>query len=342
MRACRGLVDAGRGRSCRLRRLLKTQTMVPDLTTSNPLTSITGQPPERAEPVAENLDPVGLWAFESRHSESFAMGFTRHRFVKLLLITQGSGTVHGDWGDRICKTGDLVVVPAGLRHRIIDDPRHPISLYGLGIAAKLLRCVPGVTSSLPSGVMPAEQLGPLRLEQRMRRLLYAHGQPDRVYRLAAVAAALDLVAQVLLAAQASPPHTLPAEPLLRQPEDRASSLSRTPGQEPVGGGDPMLESYLVWLQHNFFEAQSLDDAARACGMSRRYFTAAFRRRTGRTWLDYRNRLRVQHAIELLQNTDRKMASIAFQSGFDDLSTFYRAIHRVAGLRPGQLRGPEST
>lgn len=305
-------------------------------TINHPLT-LSALPPPRAEPVAENLDPIGLWAFESRHSESFAMGFTRHRFVKLLLITQGSGTVHGDWGDRVCKMGDLVVVPAGLRHRIIDDPRHPIALYGLGIAAKLLRCVPGVTAALPSGVLRAEQLGPLRLEQRMRRLLYAHRQADQVYRLAAVAAALDLVAQVLLAVQVSPPHGTATEPVVRSPEEGTGSLSGAAAAEAAVGDDPMLESYLVWLQHNFFESQSLDDAARACGMSRRHFTAAFRRRTGRTWLDYRNRLRVQHAIDLLQNTDRKMASIAFQSGFDDLSTFYRVVHRVAGLRPGQLR-----
>src|SRR5690606_27431674 len=112
-------------------------------------------------------------------------------------------------------------VPARLRHRIIDDSRHPISLYGLGIAAKLLRCVPGVTASLPSGVLRSEQRGPLRLEQRMRRLLYAHGQPDRVYRLAAVAAALDLVAQVSLAALSEP-----AGQLARPAGERNASASR--------------------------------------------------------------------------------------------------------------------
>jgi AraC-like DNA-binding protein/mannose-6-phosphate isomerase-like protein (cupin superfamily) len=331
------LSSGDHGRSSRRHLLAKTKTMNVHPATTNSSAPLLAPPAERTEPVAENLDPVGLWAFESRHSASFAMGLTRHRFVKLLLITQGSGTIQGDWGDRVCKTGDLVVVPAGLRHRIIDDPRHPMALYGLGIAAKLLRCVPGVTASLPSGVLRAEQLGPLRLEQRMRRLLYAHRQPDRVYRLAAVAAALDLVAQVLLAVQVAPSHGTPVERLARQPVERSSGLSGAATGEAAVGDDPMLESYLVWLQHNFFEPQSLDDAARACGMSRRHFTAAFRRRTGRTWLDYRNRLRAQHAIDLLQNTDRKMASIAFQSGFDDLSTFYRVIHRVAGLRPGQLR-----
>ncbi len=284
----------------------------------------------RTEPVDEQLDSVGLWAFESRHGDAFTMAFTRHRFVKMLLIIGGSGTVEGDWGDPICKTGDLVVVPAGLRHRIIDHPRQPISLYGLGIASKLLRCVPDACASLPRGVLHADQLGPLRLEQRMRRLLYAHNQPEALYRLVSVAAALDLVAQVSLAlipaSADSPPHD--ATKLNDLMDEDAEA------QEPR---DPMLESYLLWLQHNFFEAQTLDDAARACGMSRRCFTSAFRLRTGRTWLDYRNRLRAQHAIDLLRSTDRKMASIAFQSGFDDLSTFYRVIQRVSGMRPGRLR-----
>lgn len=286
----------------------------------------------RSKPVREKLDPVGLWAFESRHGDSFTMDFTRHQFLKLLLITQGSGAVQGDWGEPVCKTGDLVVVPAGLRHRVIDHPRQPISLYGLGIAGKLLRCVPEAGLSLPSGVLRADQLGPLRLEQRMRRLLYAHAQSEPVYRLAAVAAALDLVAQAALA-----PVSSAHRPLAPSHGEPLGEWSSEPAQASHDPPDPMLESYLAWLQHSFFEPQTLDDAARACGMSRRGFTAAFRLRTGRTWLEYRNRLRAQHAIELLRSTDRKMASIAFQSGFDDLSTFYRVIHRVAGLRPGQLR-----
>lgn len=289
-------------------------------------------PPKRIAPVEENLDESGIWAFESQHGDTFQMDFTRHRFIKLLLITAGAGVIEGDWGKPVCKKGDLIVVPAGMRHKIVDSHRQPISLYGLGIAHKLFRPIAGVTDAFPSGVLQAQQLGPLRLENRMRRLLYTHRQGDPLHRLASVAAALDLISQVSLAV------TSPGVPLAElDAMDDDLQTPTLPLPATTIESDPMIETYLTWLQHNFFEPQSLGDAARACGMSRRGFTTAFRNQTGRTWLDHVNRLRVQHAITLLQTTNRKMASIAFQCGFEDLSTFYRVMHRITGHRPGAYR-----
>lgn len=285
------------------------------------------KPPRRVRPVDEPIDASGILAFESRHGEAFQMSLTRHPFLELLLITAGGGVIQGDWGRRRCGRGDLVVLPPGMRHRIVDHPRQPISLYGLGIAQRWLASVPGSVGAIPEGIVPADTLGPLRLEHRMRRLLYTHGRGDPASRMAALAASLDLLSQVMLAT---------GPPADRRRLAGSADLSRE-GAAAVGEADPMLESYLVWLQHNFFESQSLDDAVLACGMSRRSFTTAFRHRTGQTWLEYLNRLRVEHAIELLQTTDRKMTSIAFRCGFDDLSTFYRAFHRITGKRPGQWR-----
>jgi len=278
-------------------------------------------PPKRIVPVEEKLDETGIWAFESQHGDTFQMDFTCHQFLKLLLITAGAGVIEGDWGEQVCKKGDLVFVPAGLRHKIVDSWRQPISLYGLGIAPHLFRSVDRVVEAFPSGVLQAQLLGPLRLENRLRRLLYTHRQGGPLHRLATVAGALDLVAQVSLAIATSSYTTAENDTAVQLDDDC----------------DPLVETYVIWLQHNFFEPQSLADAAQACGMSRRGFTTAFRRLTGRTWLDYVNRLRVQHAIKLLQTTHRKMASIGFQCGFEDLSTFYRVMHRITGQRPGAFR-----
>jgi len=276
-------------------------------------------PSRRTQPVEERLDTAGIWAFESHHGDAFTMDFTRHDFWKWLLLTRGGGVLDGDWGQPVCVTGDLVVIPPGLRHRIVDHPRQAISLYGLGIAPSVLAGVPDLTEHLPSGVLSAADLAPLRLKRRMRRLLYTHGRQDPLHRLATVAAAVDLVAEVSLAC--------------------AGMRSTRFDPVPVGTTevDPMLESYLAWLENHFFESLRLDDGAAACGMSRRGFTSAFRKRTGRSWLDHVNRLRVGHAMGLLRTTDRKLASLAFRSGFDDLSTFYRAFHRITGKRPGDWR-----
>lgn len=302
------------------------------------------KPSKRIVPVEVNLDESGIWAFESQHGDTFHMDPTRHRFLKLLLITAGAGVIEGDWGLPVCKKGDLVVVPAGMWHRIIDHHRQPISLYGLGIANKWFRPVDRIGSVIPTGILRAQQLGPLKLENRMRRLLYAHRRYDPLNRLASVAAALDLVAQVSLAV-ASQGDT--SDHRFNTNDSELASIPDTtppPGNTDENGADesgiqadPLIDTYLTWLRHNFFEPQTLADAARTCGMSRRGFTTAFRKHTGRTWLDHINRLRTQHAITLLETTDRKMASIAFQCGFEDLSTFYRVMHRVTGQRPGDYR-----
>jgi len=296
-------------------------------------------PPKRIAPVEERLDESGIWAFESQHGDEFQMDFTRHRFLKLLLITAGAGVIEGDWGKPVCKKGDLVVVPAEMRHKIVDSHRQPISLYGLGIAHKLFRPVDRVADTFPSGVLPAQQLGPLRLENRLRRLLYTHRKNDPLHRLASVAAALDLVAQVSLAVTTTgfTVAELDQATGIDDPQSFTSHSDESLAVAPRTESDPMIETYLTWLQHNFFEPQSIADAARACGMSRRGFTTAFRHHTSRTWLDHVNRLRVQHAITLLQTTNRKMTSIAFQCGFKDLSTFYRVMHRITGQRPGAFR-----
>jgi AraC-like DNA-binding protein len=271
----------------------------------------------RDYPVEENIRVSGIWAFESRHGDHFSMPWTTHPFPKLLLIREGQGQVSGDWGDRGCKTGDCVLVPPRLKHRIVDDPAAAISLYGLGVATKLLSCAPGVLDLLPTGVLPAEQLHSVAVEQRLRRILYLDSQDDKVSQLSCVAAALDLFAELATA-------TAPSR----------STSTRRDEEQTV---EPLIESYCVWLQHHFFEPVTLDAAAHACGMSRRHFTGTFRQYVGMTWLEYLHRLRVQYATELLQETDRKIASIAFQSGFDDLTTFYRVVAKVTGKRPGELR-----
>jgi len=147
----------------------------------------------RSSPVEEKLGESGIWAFESRHGESFFMGFTMHRFPKLLLIREGVGQVESDLGTFTCKTGDCVLVTPGLNHRIVDDANTPITLYGLGVATKLLACVPEVVAQLPAGVFSAEQLKPVLAEQRIRRILYLDGQSDAASRVAAKHGSQDYI-----------------------------------------------------------------------------------------------------------------------------------------------------
>lgn len=56
-----------------------------------------------------------------------------------------------------------------------------------------------------------------------------------------------------------------------------------------------------------------------------------------TFLTFVNRLRVEYAIELMNNPELTLLDIAEQSGFISISTFYRNFTKVKGVSPSQFR-----
>ncbi len=98
-----------------------------------------------------------------------------------------------------------------------------------------------------------------------------------------------------------------------------------------------IRVYVDELRREFFEPDDLDRAAARLGMSRRRFTQLFREEAGTSWSDYVTGLRIDHARRLLRETNRSITAIAFECGYEDLSSFYRAFKRRAGLPPNEWR-----
>lgn len=108
----------------------------------------------------------------------------------------------------------------------------------------------------------------------------------------------------------------------------------------VGGGQPADERlgrvYAV-LGRCFREDLSLADLARAAAMTPAAFCRFFRRETGRSPLAFVNELRVNHACQLLVETDLPVTAVALESGFGGLSSFHRAFRRHRSGTPLELR-----
>jgi len=115
-------------------------------------------------------------------------------------------------------------------------------------------------------------------------------------------------------------------------------------QRPVGQvnsrgdvGRARVVEYIRNLESNFFGAETIDQIAEGLGMSNRRFSALFREITGTTWLKYLHELRIHHAKRLLATKDDPVSLIAFQSGFEDTTTFYRVFKSQAGQTPSEWR-----
>lgn len=81
----------------------------------------------------------------------------------------------------------------------------------------------------------------------------------------------------------------------------------------------------------------LDDVAAHMSMSPSAFSRYFKRVMGKTFSRFVNELRVGQACRALIETDRPVAEIAFESGFNNLSNFNRRFRELRGVSPRQFR-----
>jgi len=99
-----------------------------------------------------------------------------------------------------------------------------------------------------------------------------------------------------------------------------------------------LESRLRrYLQNHLAETLSLDDLAKAVGMTKYHFVRKFRELSGLPPMAYLRRMRVSAAETLLLNTALPLKAIAPQIGFSDEYHLSRVFRKENGLSPSQFR-----
>lgn len=82
----------------------------------------------------------------------------------------------------------------------------------------------------------------------------------------------------------------------------------------------------------------LDALSSVAAMSKYHFLRTFRRVAGLTPYQHVLSLRLRRAALALRAADEPIASIAYDAGFSDLSTFNRRFRAVFGQSPGRYRG----
>jgi AraC family transcriptional regulator len=91
------------------------------------------------------------------------------------------------------------------------------------------------------------------------------------------------------------------------------------------------------IEAQFHQRLSLADLAREAGMSPYHFLRTFRQVAGMTPHQFVLRTRLHRAAARLRRSDELISAIAFDVGFEDLSTFNRRFRQVTGLTPSAYR-----
>jgi AraC family L-rhamnose operon regulatory protein RhaS len=264
----------------------------------------------RRTPVPVSLPPHGVYVWESRHDHGFRMPPERHPFAELFYLLDGAGAFLIDGARHPCRAGDVVVVPPHAEHHIEDDA--PLTLYGIGVSAHLFADDPDALARLPRGRVPTHPPLASGVRGGLRRLLFEQSHDRPGGRTLQVGLALQLVAAVVRGAEGS-------------------------DDEPPARSLEAVEQFRDELTYRFYEPVGIDEAAAELGVSRRCFTRLFRKAAGCSFAKYVERVRVEYACQLLRETGRSVATIAFECGFEDLSSFYRAFRRQKGVPPLRWR-----
>lgn len=286
-------------------------------------------------PLDETLPHWGVLLLESHHDVGFSMQPRTHAFLKILYVLQGAGMVTYPHRQESFGVGDCLIVPPGTANSIEDQPSAAASLYICCVSSSLLAFDPTLLDRFPAGKLKADSHVANRVASHLRRLAYAQQQESEKRPLTMVTETmrlLQVICDQLGWQRVKPTAKRPAVARRRAaPAEPAPTAALSPSQA------SLIERYTRRLEERFFEATTIDEAAASVGLSRRTFTRAFSEHTGETWLHYVRRLAIDHATKLLQATERPIAAIAFECGFNDLSTFYRQFKSRMGVSPADYR-----
>lgn len=98
-----------------------------------------------------------------------------------------------------------------------------------------------------------------------------------------------------------------------------------------------IEKIMAYINSNFARDISLADAAGIAGMTEVSLSRFFKTRTGKTFIDTLNEVRLGHASRMLIDTTDSINEIAYKCGFNNMSNFNRLFKKKKGSTPREFR-----
>jgi len=248
---------------------------------------------------------VGFFPRASSHGRVRRHGADQHIVI---VCAAGRGSCTLPSGVHPVGAGQAVAIPAGLPHRYEADSEEPWTIWWMHLVG---RQVPALLSTI--GATPEQPVFGLSDPARVVSLV------DTIIRRME----RDETMATLLASSGAAWHAM----ALLAADRRTISRNQA---------DP-IEATIEHVRSNFSTRMSLAELAGMAGLSVSHYSALFRRATGYGALEYQTRLRMGAARELLDTTDRSIASVAAQVGFADPLYFSRQFHRIHGTSPTEYR-----
>ncbi len=122
------------------------------------------------------------------------------------------------------------------------------------------------------------------------------------------------------------------------PDSRTLSEDISYNTDLIYSDSQRVDKVVDFMNENFSRTIRLAEAAELVEMAETAFSRFFKAKTGITFVDYLNDIRLGHASRLLIDTTNPVAEIAQECGFTSLTNFNRIFKRRKGYVPKDFRG----
>lgn len=104
-----------------------------------------------------------------------------------------------------------------------------------------------------------------------------------------------------------------------------------------GGSHWVINEIKLYARENFKSDIKLSDLAKLYNFNEKYIGRLFKSTTDVSFTQYVNRLRLNHAKDLLLSTEKSIIDVAFDCGFENVTYFNRIFKKNLKMTPTEFR-----
>lgn len=101
--------------------------------------------------------------------------------------------------------------------------------------------------------------------------------------------------------------------------------------------DKRMNEIVDYIESNYSYGIKLEDVANSLYLSPQYLAKYFKEKTGTTFLKYLNNVRLNHALNDLNNTKNTITKVALDNGFPNITSFTKVFYEKHNINPTKYR-----
>jgi AraC-like DNA-binding protein/mannose-6-phosphate isomerase-like protein (cupin superfamily) len=265
-----------------------------------------------------HIPNYGILIESHHHGPDFRTARHQHAYDSLVYVVEGRGVCNTDGNSYKLRPDTAMMLRSRQNHQFIDTPKHAMTVFVVYLGKKIAEQLKEMLSEIEKTTYPLS-LNPYQAKDvrgLLREMLYEQSARPLQYE----AAIQNCFAAIVLK-------------LYRAATEKTDS----------GNGDKLDDSLtrvkaaLEYAAEHYYEPQDLAQAAKMAYLSQRQFSTVVRKLEKKSFARFLAQIRIEKAAHLLRSTSMPVSAIAFEVGFEDLSTFYRTFRKYVGTVPLEFR-----